>query len=67
MFIYLFTPPEPISPSLISLRVSVDVKHHVYLLGVLTSTEKQDRTAVTLVRFLPRVLLTVTYAVRVLS
>ena len=47
--------------------VSVDVKHHVYLLGVLTSTEKQDRTAVTLVRFLPRVLLTVTYAVRVLS
>ena len=25
-------PPPPFSPSLISLMVSVDVKHHVYLL-----------------------------------
>ena len=27
-------PPPPPSPSLISLMVSVDVKHHVYILGV---------------------------------
>ena len=27
-------PPTPFSPSLISLTVSVDVKHHVYLLSV---------------------------------
>ena len=27
-------PPPPFSPSLISLMVSVDVKHHVYLLTV---------------------------------
>ena len=26
-------PPSPFSPSLISLMVSVDVKHHVYLLN----------------------------------
>ena len=40
MFTYLFTAPYPppsphvssFSPSLISLMVSVDVKHHVYLL-----------------------------------
>ena len=29
---YPFPPPPPFSPSLISLMVSVDVKHHVYLL-----------------------------------
>ena len=29
----LHTPP-PFSPSLISLMVSVDVKHHVYLVGI---------------------------------
>ena len=28
-------PPPPLSPSLISLMVSVDVKHHVYLLTLL--------------------------------
>ena len=27
-------PPSPLSPSLISLMVSVDVKHHVYLLTI---------------------------------
>ena len=27
-------PPSPFSPSLISLMVSMDVKHHVYLLAV---------------------------------
>ena len=31
--IHPFPPPTPVSPSLISLIVSVDVKHHVYLLG----------------------------------
>ena len=29
----LYTPFPPFSPSLISLVVSVDVKHHVYLLS----------------------------------
>ena len=27
------SPPPPFSPSLISLMVSVDVKHHVYFIG----------------------------------
>ena len=31
LFPHLHTPPPPFSPSLISLMVSVDVKHHVYL------------------------------------
>ena len=32
LFPHLHTPFPPFSPSLISLVVSVDVKHHVYLL-----------------------------------
>ena len=38
----LHTPLPPFSPSLISLVVSVDVKHHVYLrvLNLLQSVEK---------------------------
>jgi len=32
LFPHLHTPFPPFSPSLISLMVSVDVKHHVYLL-----------------------------------
>ena len=32
LFPHLHTPSPPFSPSLISLMVSVDVKHHVYLL-----------------------------------
>ena len=32
LFPNLHTPPPPFSPSLISLVVSVDVKHHVYCL-----------------------------------
>ena len=35
MFTYLLTPILPSSPSIISLTVSVDVKHHVYLLTYL--------------------------------
>ena len=31
LFPHLHTPFPPFSPSLISLMVSVDVKHHVYL------------------------------------
>ena len=37
-------PPYPLpsfSPSLISLMVSVDVKHHVYLLRWIMETQKQ--------------------------
>ena len=34
LFLHLHTPsPPPFSPSLISLMISVDVKHHVYLLA----------------------------------
>ena len=33
------TPPPLFSPSLISFMVSVDVKHHVYLLTYFMSTE----------------------------
>ena len=36
LFPPLYTPVPPFSPSLISLMVSVDVKHHVYLLTCLT-------------------------------
>ena len=33
-------PPPPVSPSLICRTVSVDVKHHVYLLTLIPNTEK---------------------------
>ena len=36
IFPHLHTPFPPPSPSLISLKVSVDVKHHVYLLTLTT-------------------------------
>ena len=38
LFPHLHTPFPPFSPSLISLMVSVDVKHHVYLLRIAFST-----------------------------
>ena len=34
-------PPSPLLPSLISLMVSVDVKHHVYLRSTLASSRKE--------------------------
>ena len=34
-------PSPPFSPSLISLMVSVDVKHHVYLLTLLLAGKKR--------------------------
>ena len=36
------TPPPPFSPSPISLMVSVDVKHHVYLLTYLLDLDIFD-------------------------
>ena len=36
------TPLPPFSPSLLSLMVSVDVKHHVYLLTVLALANEEQ-------------------------
>ena len=48
LFPHLHTPFSPFSPSLISLIVSVDVKHYVYLEeGTSSSHEIQDRCAAT--------------------
>ena len=38
-------PLPPLSPSLISLMVSVDVKHHVYLLTCGVRSKKKERSA----------------------
>ena len=40
--IYSPSSPHPFSPSLISLMVSVDVKHHVYLLRTLNITSSSS-------------------------
>ena len=40
LYPHLHTPLPPFSPSLISLMVDVDVKHHVYLLLFLHHAEK---------------------------
>ena len=43
---YLHTPSPPLSPSLISLMVSVDVKHHVYLLTYLLPPSLSPPTSI---------------------
>ena len=41
-FPHIHTPFSPFSPSLISLMVSVDVKHHVYSLCIVSHNSKSD-------------------------